>query len=284
MEAKIKEIPFKPSTIETIDQAVFNFFDNGLNIFCDTNKGWEKVKVLWVGQERSFQVKHDEDMRDSIDNLILPIITVERESFNKSLSKKGTVIAGLEATRDAKGGTSITIARHIQQDKTQNFANADSYRLKTDSGNKQINFPHPPKKVVYETIMIPIPVYLEVMYKIGFQSEYQQQMNDMLSPIATITGGLNSLTITHDNHRFEAFLEEAFESNNNTNNPEDEERSFKTFISLRVLGYIIGSDKNQMQPKYVIRENAVQIRTPRERSVVGDSPEHIDEFRKYFRQ
>ena len=42
-----------------------------------TNKGFVKVPVIWVGAERSYQIKNDGDIRDGVGRLKLPIITLE---------------------------------------------------------------------------------------------------------------------------------------------------------------------------------------------------------------
>ena len=48
--------------------------------------------------------------------------------------------------------------------------------------------PHPQyggtmnNKIVYESISIPMPVYVDVTYNLILRSEYQQQMNEMLTP------------------------------------------------------------------------------------------------------
>ena len=47
-------------------------------------------------------------------------------------------------------------------------------------------------------------------------------------------------------------------------------------IDIKVLGYVMGEDKNSEQPKVVIRENAVEVKIPREKVVFGDIPRNID--------
>ena len=37
-----------------------------------------------------------------------------------------------------------------------------------------------------------------------------------------------------------------------------------------MLGYLVGADKNNEQPNIVIRENAVDVKIPRERTIFGD--------------
>ena len=59
----IKRLFFNPSTMENIDQSVFNYLDL-LNLFSTTNKGWTKVPVVWSTAERSFQAKREEEIRE----------------------------------------------------------------------------------------------------------------------------------------------------------------------------------------------------------------------------
>jgi len=48
-----------------------------------------------------------------------------------------------------------------------------------------------------------------------------------------------------------------------------------------LLGYVIGADVNQEQPKIVIRENAVSVKIPREHVIVGDIPDFTDKQKTY---
>jgi hypothetical protein len=52
----------------------------------------------------------------------------------------------------------------------------------------------------------------------------------------------------------------------------EEERMYQTSIDIKVLGYLIGSGPNQKTPQIVERENAVKIKLPRERVILGDTP------------
>ena len=258
-----------PSTFETIDGALLELLDDGFNIFCTTNEGWKKVPVIWMTSERAFQVKNNQNLRDSSDSIILPVITIERTSIDKNPEKKGIFQANIPPTFDKKGG-SITIARRINQNKTSKYANANAFDKRG-----QINFPKENKRVVYQTMSIPIPVYVEVNYSVILRTEYQQQMNEMLTPFITKTGGINYTVVKKDGHRYEAFIQQGFSQENNNANLEAEERTYKTKIDIKVLGYLIGEDKNQEQPKIVIRENAVEYKIPRERFATEDELEHI---------
>ena len=273
--APLKEIEIQPSTIETIDRALFEYIDEELDIFCSTNKGFKKVPFIWAGAERAFQIKHDRELRDVNGWLIYPIMSLERTGISKDLTKRGAYYAAGQNLGDVKGG-SMTIARTIKQNKTSNFANADSKRLILDAiGTGQNNFPKKNEKVVYETITVPIPVYLEVTYTLTVMSEYQQQINEIITPFMTKTGAINYFIVEKDNHRFEVFLESDYALNNNAASLLEDARGYETKINFRVIGYIMGADKNQEQPKIVRRENAVEIKLPREHVIFGDIPENL---------
>jgi hypothetical protein len=272
--APLQEISFMPSTLETIDRALFEYIDDELNIFCTTNKGFKKIPCIWVGAERAYQIKHNKDLRDANGWLIYPIMTLERISVEKDVTKRGALYASIPNRQDNKGGT-ITVARVIKQDKTANFANADSKRLIVGKiGTGQNNFPRKNTKVVYETITMPIPIYVEAGYTLTIKSEYQQQINEVLTPFMTSPGGPNFFNVYKDGHQFEVFLEPNYELNNNAAALNEDPRGYETQVSFRVRGYIIGGDKNEERPKIIRRENVVEVKLPREHVVFGDIPEH----------
>jgi hypothetical protein len=274
-DVKLKEVPFQPSTIETIDRALFDYIDDTLDISCTTNKGWKKVPFYWTGAERAYQIKHDRELRDNNGVLIYPLMTVERMSIAKDISKRGSVYAPISNINDVQGG-SITVGRVIKQDKTANFANADSKRVVLNVGNGQETYPRKQnKKVVYETLTMPIPVYLEATYKLTVKTEYQQQMNEILTPFMTAPGGINYFVAQKDGHRFEVFVDSDYSIESNGSSLGEDERGYKSEVSFRVIGYVMGADKNAEQPKIVRRENAVEIKMPRERVIFGDINENI---------
>tara|TARA_R110002020_G_scaffold82635_1_gene204996 strand:+ start:438 stop:1298 length:861 start_codon:yes stop_codon:yes gene_type:complete len=269
----IHEEILMPSTMENIDMALFEYVNNTLNISCTTNKGFEKVPVIWVSAERAFQIKHNKDLRDNNGSIILPVLTVEREGFEKSLTKKGGVFGGASDPNAA-----VTVARRIKQDKTRNFANADAKRY-----TKQENFPRKNKKVVYETATIPLPTYVDVSYTIGIRTEYQQQLNEIVTPFVNIGRPVNYFPLRRNKHTYEGFVDSSFSLDSNIANLGDEERRYETKISVKVLGYLIGDDKNQETPKIVYRQNAVEVRIGRERVILGDKPWNISPEKLKYR-
>jgi hypothetical protein len=213
--------------------------------------------------------------------LILPLITVNRTTTTKEMNYRGTVYANLYPVNDAKGGT-ITIARTINQKKTAEFQNALANRKYGEDRNVSSKMLNTNKrnmstaKTVYETITMPIPTWVKVMYQISIRTEYQQQMNELIRPFLTVPGNSRMpKRIEAEGHFYEIFIDGGFANNSNQANIGMEQRNYETDISIEVLGYLIGEGENQERPKIVKRENAVEIKLGRERTIVGDIPENI---------
>lgn len=256
----------EPSTIETIDLGIYEYVNESLNLHTTTNEGFKKVPVIWLGSERLFQVKNNKEIRDSIGKIKLPIITINRDSIAKDPNFKGTFQAHLFENDSYKGGA-ITRVKRIKQEKTRNFANADFARSSGDSrdtGRSTNN------KIVYEYLTSPIPTYVTVMYTVILNCEYQQQMNDLMTPFITRTGQLNSFIFEYNGHKYEAFIQSDFSENKNTTALNEEERKFETKISIKVLGYLIGDGPNREKPQISVTENIVEVKISRERVIVGD--------------
>ena len=282
--SKIKEYEFMPSTIETIDRAFFTWINEDVNAHATTNKGWNKVPVIWLSAERAFQIKNDKDLRDSTGTLKHPIISIEKTSIVKDPNDKGGHYAALPenvnySNKDlssVRGGVR-KITRRIEQGKTSNFAN------EAINANSSVTARTKNTKVVYETILIPIPVYLNIVYTIIIKTDYLQQMNDIIATFVNKpnSSAINSVIIEADGHVYEAFIEGSYRQKNNVANIGDSEKSYETSITIKVLGYIMGSDKNDDKPKVVVKENVVDIKISRERSALGDINPYLNRDKDY---
>jgi len=279
---KLHEIEFQPSSLETIDGAMLRFIDEDLNLSTTTNEGFKKVPVLWVTAERAYQLKHNKDLRDSEETFILPLISVNRSSVTKEPNFRGTVYANLYPNPDAKGGTTVTVARHINPKKTAEFQNAYANRKlgpdkKIPTENYNTNKRNmSTQRTVYETITIPLPVWVKVMYEITVRTEYQQQLNEMIRPFLTVPGNSRMpKRIENEGHFYEIFIDGNLANNANKANLAMAQRNYETTINIEVLGYLIGEGENQEKPKIVRRENAVEVKIGRERTVLGEIPHSI---------
>lgn len=268
-DGNVKEvIERRQARIEDVDRAMHGWLDEVMDLHCKTNKGWKKVVVKWVAGERAHVSKAKKEMRDSAGALILPVITVQRTGMKKDPAMKGTAWAHIPPNSDAAGG-SLSISRRINQKKSSDFSSADTRRR-----HNQPNFRTRKKeKIVYETVTVPMPAYVEVQYEIAIWTEYQQQMNEILQPFATRRGGVNNFSISYDGLRYEAFMDADFGTQSNVAELGADERKYEAKVNIRVLATLLGDGSNADQPRVVVRESAVKVQMARERVVLEDEAE-----------
>jgi len=262
-EGTLKEIGMLSSTIETIDYAITSWLKKDLNLKARTNEGYLDVPILWQAPERSFQIKNDVALRDDGGALKLPIIGIERTGITKDPTRKG----GFQAhyySKDKNGRPGrLIIARKIKEDKTRNFAVVGNTRNNTGVLERPFR-PRVNKKIVIKTLSIPIPIYVNIDYKITIKTEYQQQMNDLVTPFIGRTGQINGFVMRRNGHLYEAFIEQGFNHSNNVSNLGEDMRMFQTDVTIKVLGYLIGEGNNDDRPIVRVEENVVEYLFPQE--------------------
>lgn len=269
-----------PSTLETVDMAFYNFVNDKINAFATTNEGFKKVPIIWITAERAFQIKNDKDIRE-IDTqaLVFPMISIERTSTIKTKPNERPLPGNVFPHPDYKRG-SITIARKINPEKSRNFTNALSKQI-----NKQENFKNVPPRTVYQHISIPYPVFATMTYEVKIRSQFQQQINEIMLPFINYSGGWNYFMIDYENYKYETFFQsDASELKSNSSNQGAEEKKYDAKFAFKVQGFTTTIGENQQTPTIVYRENAVVVRFPRERTMLGEINEFVqDPQNKSFR-
>ena len=271
---------FRPSTLEDIDQALFNFINDELNVFCETNVGFKKVPVIFSSPERAFTIKDNPDLRPNGRTLEFPLIAIVRGQMLNNPTNKGRYGVYIPPYFGFyKKGGSIPIARMVNQQESTERAN-----LTAQKRYKQNTFPFDNKKLVYDTLYVPMPTFVEVTYEIKMIAEFQQQMNQIIASMMGRFSTPVAFKIEHEGNVYEAFGDETFTNEGNNSGLELEERIFKSTTTLTVLGYIIGEDKNSETPAVVRRQSAAEVTIGRERAVLADDPEfHAGRKDKYRR-
>jgi hypothetical protein len=274
--ATLEEIGMLASTIETIDYAIASWLKEDLDLSATTSNGYAHVPVFWQTPERAYQIKENKALRDEQGSLIFPIVSIERTGIVKDPAQKGSFQANT-FSKDHNGRSGrMVIARKIKQDKTRNFAVASGTRT-NNGGLLQNYFPRINKQVVIQSLSIPIPVYVNVEYKIVIKTEYQEQMNQLVQPFMTRTGQINSFLLRRNGHIYEAFIDQNFSHNNNLSNLTEDLRLFETTINLRILGYLIGEGDNDDRPLVLIEESVVEVTFPRESEVIPGEPSFLED-------
>lgn len=265
MENKEKNEKFvdnlKPSTLENIDFALFNWVDKEINPNCTTNDGFKKVPIIWASTERAFQIKNYKDLRDKDGTLVTPFISVERGSITKSPSSTKSAFQA-----NIKGFDRISYSQIINQEKTSKYANNDAY-----GATKKINYAlKPTQKVVYQTKSIRLPTYVEVDYTISVKTSFLQQINEILQPFITFSRSIKHFLIKNEGFQYEAFMGDSFEVEEGSSNLDVEERQYVSKLTIKVTGYLLGEDTNQDDQRVILTENAVSIKFPRENIILQE--------------
>ena len=272
----LQEVGMLSSTIETIDYSIMSWLKEDLNLSAKTNAGYTQVPVYWQTPERAFQVKEERSLRDENGSIILPFISIERTGIVKDPDRKGGFQAQIFSDKkDGRTGR-LVIAKKIKQDKTRNFAVATGTRSTTE-GVLQKYFPRINKQVVIQTLSIPIPVYVNLEYKITIKTEFQQQMNSLMQPFMARTGQINSFLMRRNGHIYEAFIDQNFAHNNNAAELNEDNRMYSTDITIRVLGYLVGEGENDDRPIVRLDENFVVVTFPREQGAVPGNPSFFED-------
>ena len=181
-----------------------------------------------------------------------------------------------------RGGT-IPIARQVQKSSTQKFANANAIR-KSDGGQNadRQTFPGKNENIVYETLFVPQPAYVEMSYNIDIVTEYQQQMNQILTVFHNISGRRSVFNIKHNLNSYEAMIEPGYTIDFKSDGIDLTERIFTSAITIKVLGYLVGDKDNSDVPIIAKRQSPAKIRFSREKSTLGEQPEfHPNRKDKY---
>lgn len=276
-----KQKTLSPSTLETVDFALYNWLNEKLDIYTDSNEGRRKVPIIWITAERAFQVKNDKELREiDSQSIIYPAMVVERNSVSKTTADQRVIPGNIFPQMDRKRGA-FPLYRRVVKDKTQNFQNAAAKRF-TNQTQNTFKLPFESNEVVYETLYTGYPVFLNMNYTIKIRTIYIQQLNEILLPFQRFTGGINQFLVKHENHKYEAFIEDDYSISSNASNLGGEEKKFDAEIKIKVLGYVTADGINQDTPFVVSRESPAKIRFTRERSMLSEkNPNNDDGF---FRQ
>ena len=263
------------SDFENIDVGFYNHINDIFDIKATTNRGVIKVPVLWLSSERTHQIKNDRRFRDPVGKVKLPLISIERATIEKDKTFKGSYQANIPTSktegREYKE-RQVVLKTRVLQEKTRNYSASRGNKLsRGDSSFPDDKFKTlSSKKIVTETLKTPLPIYVKIMYKVVIRCEYQQQMNEMLSPFISRTGQVNSFVFENNGFRYEAFIEGNYDQRNNASSLNEEERMFQSTVNVKVLGYLMGDGLNDPKPSITTEENIVEVKISRERAVLDD--------------
>jgi hypothetical protein len=228
-------------TIETVDQAVVDYFDKKLNIHVDTERGRSKVPIMYASGERWKLIRKNK-FRDENGTLILPLISARRTDMDRTPGFGGM----------AQEVPEVTISSTIHS-KTGNIQNL----LKTRQANKHFPSAEGPKAssaIVREYLTIPFPDFFTVYYEINIWTQYQSQMNDILERIFYKYEHMDSFVMPVDydgklpkgnSYYFVGFREGNVTPQSNIEDFTDQERIIKYSYTIKTPVYLILDPKDE---------------------------------------
>ncbi len=225
----------KPVTIESVDQAVFDYFDKSLAIQVDVERGRKKIPVTWATGERWKLIRKNK-FRDENGTVILPLISLRRTDIDRTPGFGGL---GQESAY-------ITIKKEIHH-KSGNMMNAVQAR-------KSLGFPEAKVEPVYEILTIPYPDFANIFFEVSIWCQYETQMNEVLEKIFYRYDHRDSfvMPVEYDGDKpkgegyyFVGFREANVTPQSNTEDFTDQERIIKYTYTIKTPVYLILSPKDE---------------------------------------
>jgi hypothetical protein len=163
--SSVEHTPYQNITIETVDQAIFDWFEYDVDAHVETpTQEIKKVPIIFASGERWATARDQRGLRDKNGLLILPIVSIRRTGLDRSRNMSSL---GIEERR-------LTISR-IVSGKTNTLQNAISSR--------EISARQSKGKVIHEIVSVPFPDSYVTTYEIVIQTQYITQMNEILEKI-----------------------------------------------------------------------------------------------------
>lgn len=251
--------------IEDVDRAVFKLFNEDLPFQYETDDGLKRIPVVFATGERAFVLRRDEPLRDRQGALVLPVVSIMRNSIEQDVSLgKGIAPGSGEIVIKRKLSEKDIEYRRLQN--TDNLRNQDGISTKDKHTgpskrsytNKTPNttLSNSEKAGVYEIITIPSPRFFQATYEVTIWTQYLQQQNNVIEAFISSYNVNPAKTFRIESEKgywFVAHIDSGFSGANNFDSFVDEERLVKTSIGLNVVGYIINPDfpgSNNMARKY----------------------------------
>jgi hypothetical protein len=157
-------VEYTPTTIESVDRAIRDWFDKTVNVrVTSANNELMKVPVNFSSGERWATGRTKQGFRDSNGVLILPIIAVRRTNISPDPTK---MALGTQTEN-------IQIAKLVDP-KSNDIKNLEGLKP------EQFRRKYP---AIYDVYTIPFPNSLVANYQLVIQAQYITQMNEILQKI-----------------------------------------------------------------------------------------------------
>lgn len=226
----------KPVTLETVDKAVYDFFDKRLALSVEDGTGRKKAAIFLASGERWKLTRDNKDLRDANGTLILPLVSIKRINIDRTL--------GSSALAQEVPYIQVKSNRHA---KTSNMQNLVEQR-------RSNGFPQPKRAPVDEFLTIPFPDLCTIFYEIIIWTQFQTHMNEMLEKIFYNYDYADSfvLPVEYDGHKrkgnsyyFVGYRDGSVTPQSNVEEFSAEERIIRYAYNIKVPAYLMLDPKDE---------------------------------------
>jgi hypothetical protein len=262
-----------PMGIEQTDRAVFNLFDKKLSFQVNVNKVASNVPVVFAAGERFALTRRRQPIRDRNNALILPIISIHRESIDHSPGQDGygTAIAhrdqqsyivrkriGKEdrhyqklinklrlkhqdnvASRGNFGASDISPGNKAKPGTVASRRNGGNMSYLIDSKGDYLR--NELGNNIFEIITAPYPTFVTVQYDVVFWTQYMQQMNQLIEAMMSKFDGQGHefQMKTAEGYDLVAYIKSPLNTADNFSEYSNEERIIRYNFKITVPTFIL---------------------------------------------
>ena len=254
-------------TIEDVDRALFNFFNEELPLFYKRGKAMKRVPIIFATGERFAILARNKPLRDKAGAIILPLISILRSGIDQSGAKGAT--QSEQHPMVIKVRLSKDDPRYQRLQNRYGFKNDDNIAIRPGDttaagigggtapgriatrrqapgvpiavGRGAVLTPNTRKNIM-EFIEIPPIKQYTANYDITFWTQYTQEMNSLLTAVMggyTQASQRTFLITTKTGYKFSAYIDAALTPGNNFDDFSDDERLVKYTFSVSVPAYVV---------------------------------------------
>ena len=263
------------ASIEDVDRAVFDLFNEKLPLQVTTDGDLKRVPVVFASGERFALTRRKDPIRDKNNTIILPIISISRADIDFSPDQQGRGSAittrdqesyvikrrlsskdrqyqnlinklGIKNQKNVSSRKSfinnnISPGNDVFPDMIGTRRNKNALRYTVNNGFINLDSRSQLGDNIFEFIQIPYPIFIAIKYNVTFWCQYMAQMNKIQEIYMSSFDGQSEEFVIKNKSGLEYVIksEASFAADNNFSNYAEEERMIKSTIGIVATGYII---------------------------------------------
>ncbi len=256
------DIYVPPCTIEDVDRAVFNLFENQIPLQYEHRKKQKRIPVIFATGERFAVLRRKKPLKDKNNALILPLVSIMRTGVSQEVahgmatSETQTITIKKKISKDSDTYKRLLNNVFKNMDEAASTGHKDGQpgaepgKVATRRGSKSATMDSRQGRLlapslgdnIYEIYTIPPVKYFTTTYDITFWAQYTQQMNDMITALMSSYQDNNRRTFkleTDKGYWFVGFTDADMSPGNNYDDFTDSERLVRYNFTMRVGGYMV---------------------------------------------